>query len=105
MINKESILEEVKSFIIEKRWDYNFELTPKTSLQNDLRIFGDDAKYIINDFCKKFKVTISTNFYFDDFFRAEPAWNDFFLKEKNYKKFLIEDLVNARITGKLNPAQ
>lgn len=95
-----NILENIKQFIIRERWEYDFEITPETSLQDDLKIFGDDASEILYKFCKEFKVKYN-DFRFDDYFRAEVSWKDFVSKKKNYKKLTIRDLMIAVKEGEL----
>jgi len=89
-----SLFKQVKDFIITERWEYDFEIKRNTSLQNDLKIYGDDASDILYKFCKKFKVDY-TNFQFDNYFRPELSWTDFFKKKKKYKEFTVDDLVKA----------
>lgn len=94
------IFQKVREFLIQERWDYDFELKPETSLQNDLSIFGDDASEILNKFCNKFNIDYS-NFSFDDYFKPESSWADFFSKKKEYKNLTIADLVKAIERGSL----
>lgn len=94
------IFQQVKEFLIQERWNYDFELKPETSIQNDLSIFGDDASEILSKFCSKFNVDHS-NFNFDDYFKPESSWTDFFSKKKEYKKLTIADLVKAVEKGNL----
>ncbi|MFL0093710.1 DUF1493 family protein [Tenacibaculum maritimum] len=96
----ESLFEKIKKFIIEERWEYGFELTTKTSLQEDLDIYGDDASEILIKFCNEFNVNYE-KFRFDDYFRPESSWIDFFKKKKKYKKFTISNLIKAIESGEL----
>ncbi len=96
-----ALFEEIKDFLISERWDYSFELKHNTSLQDDLKIYGDDAYDILLKFCKKFNVDpYSINL--SDYFKGEPSWMDIFEPKKNYKKMDIEDLVAAAENGKFN---
>lgn len=92
------MFEKIKEFIIEERWEYDFELKYETSLQDDLKIFGDDASEILLKFCQKFNVKFD-KFKFDDYFRPEPSWIDSFGSESGYKKLTLRDLVNAANNG------
>ena len=93
-------LDIVRRFIIQERWEYDFELKPETSIQEDLKIYGDDASEILLKFCKKFNIAYS-DFNFDDYFKSEPSWTDFIDKKKEFKKFTISDLMIAMNTKKL----
>lgn len=93
--------EEIKQFILRERWHYDFEITSETSLQDDLKIFGDDASEILTKFCIEFNVDYS-DFKFDDYFHPEVSWNDFFVKKKKYKKLTIGHLVKAVQAGRLD---
>ncbi len=90
----DNLFENIKQFIIRERWKYDFELKPETSLQNDLKIYGDDASEILSKFCKEFNVDYK-NFKFDNYFRPEPGWVDFFKKKKKYKNLTIRNLMEA----------
>jgi hypothetical protein len=35
--------DQIKAFVIEQRWEYDFVLTRETELRKDLKIWGDDA--------------------------------------------------------------
>ena len=96
----DNIFDKVKEFIVRERWEYDFELRPTTSLQDDLKIYGDDASEILTKFCAEFDVK-TNKFKFDDYFRPEPDWTDFFRKKKSYKKFVLGDLVEAIKSGEL----
>jgi len=95
------LFEEIKHFLIRERWNYNFELKHSTSLQDDLKIYGDDAYEILSKFCEKFNVDpYSINL--SEYFKPEPSWTDIFSSKKNYKKIDIGDLVAAARIGKFN---
>jgi acyl carrier protein len=96
----DSIFNNIKELIIKERWEYDFELKPETSLQEDLKIYGDDASEILSKFCNQFSVSYD-DFNFDDYFRPEPSWTDFFRSKKKYKQLTLGDLVNATKKGKL----
>ena len=90
----------VKNFIIQERWEYDFEIKPDTSIQEELQIYGDDASEILYKFCTKFNIDYS-DFNLNDYFQPELSWTDYFQKRKLYKKLLISDLMTAMKTGKL----
>lgn len=99
----ESIFDKIKEFVVKERWEYDFELYPTTSLQDELQIYGDDASEILTKFCAEFDVD-SNGFKLEDYFRPEPDWTDYFRKKKTYKKFVLGDLVEAVSSGKLGRA-
>ena len=99
-ISINNMFENIKQFILEERWKYDFEITLKTSLQKDLSIFGDDASDILNKFSHKFNVDIS-EFNFDDYFKVETSWIDDFSDKKEIKELTIEDLIKSIEKGKL----
>lgn len=96
----DSLFEKIKTFLIDERWEYDFELRPETSLQNDLKMYGDEASDILNKFCAKFDVD-SSDFIFDNYFKPEPSWTDIFSSNKKYKDLKILDLVRAVESKKL----
>ena len=96
----DNIFEEIKKFIIKERWEYDFELNLNTSLQDELRIYGDDASEILAKFCAEFDIK-TDRFKFEDYFRPEPDWTDLFRKKKTYKKLVLGDLVKAVKSGEL----
>jgi len=95
-----NLFQEVKDFIIKERWEYDFEIKHNTSLQDDLKIYGDDASEFLSKFCKKFKIDYS-NFKFDHYFRPETSWVDIFMQKKEFKKFTVADLILAIENKKL----
>lgn len=96
----DDIFNEIKEFIVKERWKYDFELFPTTSLQDELKIYGDDASEILTKFCAQFGIK-TDKFKFEDYFRPEPDWTDFFRKKKTYKKLVLGDLVEAVKSGEL----
>jgi acyl carrier protein len=51
--------DQIKAFVIEQRWEYDFVLNKETELRNDLKIWGDDATDFILAFGKTFNVDLS----------------------------------------------
>ena len=96
----EENLIKVKEFIIRERWEYNFDILESTSIQNELKIYGDDAAEILTKFCEEYSLTWD-NFNFDSYFKPEPSWIDFFIRKKEYKDFTVGDLVLALKNGHL----
>lgn len=99
-MKRDYILKKLKEFIIRERWEYNFEIKESTSIQDDLKIYGDDASEFLTKFCDEFSVK-PRNFKFDDYFAPEPSWTDFFRKKKTYKSFTVLDLIKSTETGVL----
>lgn len=104
----DEIFEELKKFIIEQRWEYDFPLVRETTLERELRITGDDADEFLIAFGKKFNVDVS-EFPIGDYFESEgdqilPAIIRMITrKEKRQKKPLtIGQLEKAMIAGKLD---
>ncbi len=93
IVNNDLFLE-IKKFIIKERWKYAFEIDMNTSIQSDLKIYGDDASEFISKFCKKFSLNCET-FVFSDYFAPEPSWFDLFRKTKAYKNLTVRDLMKA----------
>ena len=93
-MERDILFKEIKDFIIRERWEYNFEIKKSSSIQEDLKIYGDDASEFLTKFCKEFSVE-PKNFNFDDYFAPEPGWTDFFRKKKKYKSFTVFDLIKA----------
>lgn len=54
------IFKELKNFVVQTRWEYDFELRTSTRLESDLLITGDDAIDFLEAFPIKFNVDIST---------------------------------------------
>lgn len=84
------------------RGKYRFPLTPEITLEEDLKITGDDADEFIIAFGKEFNVDIS-EFDFSKYFDAEGqgCLNLFFWKPPNKAPITLGDLYNAVIAGKL----
>ncbi len=97
----ENLLNEVRQFIINERWDYDFVINLETSIQDDLKIYGDDASEFLMKFCRKYEIDYS-NFKFDDYFSSEPNWSDFFKKDSTFKNFTISSLILAIKSKKLS---
>jgi acyl carrier protein len=100
-------LEKILKFIEKKRWKYEFPINSETLLQDDLKIYGDDAVEFIVDFGKEFSVDIN-QFNINNYFDAEsdPIARSLIklLTNKNRKKRLpitISDLENSIKTGYL----
>lgn len=55
------------------RWEYPFELTPETKIEEDLGITGIEAFYFIEAFREKFDVDIS-QFQIANYFETEGDW-------------------------------
>jgi len=64
--------DQIKAFVIEQRWEYDFVLTRKTELRKDLLIWGDDATDFILAFGKAFKVYLS-KMHLDKYFPPEGS--------------------------------
>ena len=102
----DDILNRIKQFILEKRQFTNLVLDRETSIQNDLKIYGDDAVEFILAFGKEFKVDISEfeiREYFDS--ESDPITRSIIhlLRKKNKQKknLSIGDLEVAAKKGKL----
>jgi hypothetical protein len=76
------------------------EIKPESTLQADLRIYGDDAVDILESFSEKFNLDLH-DFIFDDYFKAEGS-SFFTFLEKQRKDLLVLDLINAALAGKLD---
>tara|TARA_R110000782_G_scaffold5853_1_gene20208 strand:+ start:6430 stop:6723 length:294 start_codon:yes stop_codon:yes gene_type:complete len=90
-------IEDICSFIIRNRWEYEFELTKDTLLVEDLKIWGDDAVDILLAFGKEFNVDLS-KFYADKYFPPESL---FFGNQSGYKPITIGDLLKGAREGRL----
>jgi acyl carrier protein len=64
--------DQIKAFVIEQRWEYDFVLTRETELRKDLKIWGDDATDFILAFGKTFNVDLS-KMYLDKYFPPEGS--------------------------------
>lgn len=58
-VMNEKVLEELKQFIINQRWEYKIPLLRETKLQEDLSIYGDDAVEFMIAYGKHFNVDVS----------------------------------------------
>jgi hypothetical protein len=102
----DEIFDRIKKFVVANRWDYDFPLTRNTTLQQDLKIYGDDAEEIIILLSKEFNVDIS-NFRLQDYFEPEgdgvilSIMRLFSKKKLPYKQLTLGDLELAVIKGKL----
>jgi hypothetical protein len=98
---------QIKAFVIEQRWEYDFVLTRKTELRKDLKIWGDDATDFILAFGKAFNVDLS-KMDLDKYF--PPEGNAFLSniirllilkKVPTYLSLTLGDLEEAVKTGRL----
>lgn len=102
----DKIFDRIKEFVIANRWDYDFSLTGNTTMQQDLKIYGDDAEEIIVAITKEFNVDISS-FKLNDYFEPEgdavilSIMRIFGKKKFSYKTLRLGDLEQAVIKGKL----
>ncbi|AEV99380.1 hypothetical protein A4D02_34260 [Niastella koreensis] len=102
----DEIFDRIIKFVVANRWDYDFPLTRNTSLQKDLKIYGDDAAEIIIAFGKEFNVDIS-DFKLQEYFEPEgdaviaSIMRLFKKKKMSYKPLTLGDLEYAVIKGKL----
>jgi len=102
----DQIFNRIKTFVIKKRWEYDFPLTRETTLQKDLKIYGDDADEFIIAFGKEFNVDIS-QFRIQDYFESEgdpvalSVLRFFGKKKPPFKPITLGDLERAVIKGKL----
>ncbi|MDR2204930.1 MAG: DUF1493 family protein [Flavobacteriaceae bacterium] len=94
----DEILEKLKKFIIEERWEYDFPLMRDTRIENDLDIYGDDADDFIIAFGKEFNVDVSW-FRIGEYFNSENS-RPFNVKKK--KNLTIAHLEKAVIAGRLD---
>lgn len=99
--------ERVKELVAKQRWEYDFPLTRDTTLQKDLKMWGDDAFEFIDAFGKEFGVDLS-EFDIKKYFRPE---GDIILpaiigaistgKKRKYLPLTLGDLEQAIEKGKL----
>ena len=99
--------DQIKAFVVEQRWEYDFVLTRKTELRKDLKIWGDDATDFILAFGKAFNVDLS-KMDLDKYF--PPEGNAFLSniirllilkKAPTYLSLTLGDLEEAVKTGRL----
>jgi acyl carrier protein len=50
--------DQIKAFVIDQRWEYDFVLNGETELRKDMMIWGDDATDFILAFGKAFNVDL-----------------------------------------------
>ena len=95
--------EEISSeleLLITKHWGtFKKKLTPDNSIEEDLRITGDDVYDFLLDYSKTFAVDLS-NFIFTDYFNTE-GWA-LFSKYKKLKEFTLGDLEKGIAAGRLD---
>jgi hypothetical protein len=99
--------ERLKELVAKQRWEYDFPLTRDTTLQKDLKMWGDDAFEFIDAFGKEFGIDLS-EFDIKKYFRPEgdvilPAIIGaiLFRKKKKYLPLTLGDLEKAIEKGKL----
>lgn len=92
----QELLDKIKSFILNERGKYRFELQEYHSLQSDLNIYGTDAVEFIISFGNKFGVDVS-NFDAEKYFKPEG----YGLPDKDYPKLTIGDLLKSIEKGSL----
>lgn len=95
-MNRQKLLEEIKSFIFNERGKYLFELQEYHSLQSDLDIYGMDAAEFILNFGNKFRVDVS-NFDAKKYFKPDG----YGIPDKDYPKLTIGDLLKCIEKGSL----
>ena len=102
----DDVFDRIKKFVIANHWDNDLPLNRNTTLQNDLKIYGDDAYEIITAFSKEFNVDIS-DFKPGDYFQPEgdavilSILRLFRKKREPYKPLTLGALEQAVIKGKL----
>ena len=99
--------DQIKTFVIEQRWEYDFVLTRETELRKDLKIWGDDATDFILAFGKTFNVDLS-KMHLDKYFPPEGSAilstiiRLLMLKQApTYLSLTLGDLEEAVKTGRL----
>jgi acyl carrier protein len=105
---KDEVSKELKQFVEEKRWKYDFPLIMSTQLEDDLQITGDDAVDFLIAFGERFNVDVS-EFKAAEYFEPEgdiilPAIIRLFKGEKKrkLKVLTLGHLENAIFHKKLN---
>ena len=93
MRDSHKVLNQVIQFIREERGEYRFPISVSTSLQDDLKIYGDDAVDFIKSFEHRFKIDMS-KFSMSEHFRGE-GFSLFELDD--FKPFTVGDLINLII--------
>jgi acyl carrier protein len=99
--------DQIKAFVVEQRWEYDFVLTSETELMKDLKIWGDDATDFILAFGKAFNVDLS-KMHLDKYFPPEgnPILSTIIRllmlkKAPVYLSLTLGDLEEAVKTGRL----
>ena len=99
--------ERIKDLLFKKRWEYDFPINRETTVQKDLKLWGDDAFEFIEAFGKEFNVDLS-EFEIKRYFRPEgdlilPAIirTILFKKEAKYTPLTLGDLEDSIDKGKL----
>ena len=90
----ESIMKEIREFILKERGKYQFELQEHHSLQSDLEIYGNDAVDFVLNFGKIFGVDVSS-FDAEKYFKPEGYIDSY----KEYPELTIGDLVKSVNNG------
>jgi acyl carrier protein len=103
----DEIFDQIKAFVIEQRWEYDFVLTRETGLRKVLKILGDDATDFILAFGKTFNVNLS-KMHLDKYFPPEGSAilstiiRLLMLKQApTYLSLTLGDLEEADKTGRL----
>jgi Protein of unknown function (DUF1493) len=102
------IFERLKQFIVKERWEYDFPITEETTIEGDLRIYGDDSDEFLIAFGKEFNVDVS-RFPIGNYFSGEGGQmlqeikRGITGKTKAEKKILtVGHLEKAIIAGRLD---
>ena len=90
MKNRVELFNEVLEFIEAQRGEYKFNISEATSLQEELKIYGDDAAEFMLAFGKQFNVDVS-GFPVDKYFKGE-GWS--FFDFDTYEAFTVKDLID-----------
>jgi hypothetical protein len=94
------ILEKLKLFVEEERYEYPFIITKDTTIEKDLKITGDDAMEFMISYSNEFHVDVS-NFMAADYF--SPEGTSFLFPDSKKRKILtIGDLEKGVIAGRLD---
>jgi len=96
-MRKEEELKSVVDLIINERGSYNIEIDENTSLQKDLKIYGDDAVEFIVKFGESFNVDVS-KFNLTEYFSPEGFG---VIRKRAIKEFTIQNLLVAMKKGRL----
>lgn len=106
---KAALFLQIQEFISDLAGISKNRITMESTLERDLRIYGDDALELIDGYSKKFNVDVE-NLKFSDYITPEgdtilPMIISWF-KSKPVKKRMdltVSDLVNGALTKTLNP--